>query len=250
MKVFLAGGTGVVGERLIPRLIDADHDVVATTHCQKKAEQLRQTGAHPAVVDRLDESAVVMAVGRAEPEVVIHEMTALEGAADLRHWDRWFATTNELRTRGTDHLIRAAQLGGARRFIAQSFTGRPNVREGGPVKTEADPLDPRPPAAMAGRWKRFAISSGRSSAARASKASCCATAPSTAARPWTTTPGCCASESCRSSVTVRASGPSSTSTTRPPQPFRPSTGASPAHATSSTTSRLARRSGFRTSPSW
>jgi 2-alkyl-3-oxoalkanoate reductase len=148
MKVFLAGGTGVIGERLIPRLIDAGHDVVATTRSQKKAEQLRQTGAHPAVVDGLDESAVVTAVGRAEPEVVIHEMTALEGAADLRHWDRWFATTNELRTRGTDNLIRAAQLGGARRFVAQSFTGWPNVREGGPVKTEADPLDPSPPAAM------------------------------------------------------------------------------------------------------
>jgi 2-alkyl-3-oxoalkanoate reductase len=148
MKVFVAGGTGVVGQRLIPRLVDAGHDVVATTRSPRKAEELRRVGAQPAVVDGLDEQAVVDAVGRAEPQVVVHEMTALAGNPDMRRWDRWFATTNALRTRGTDYLIRAARLAGARRLIAQSFTGWPNVREGGRVKTEADPLDPQPPAAM------------------------------------------------------------------------------------------------------
>jgi 2-alkyl-3-oxoalkanoate reductase len=148
MKIFVAGGSGVVGQRLIPRLVARGHEVVATTRSPKKAERLRQAGAEPAVVDGLDERAMVEAVSRTEPQVVIHEMTALAGANDLRHWDRWFATTNELRTRGTDILIRASQLGGAQRLIAQSFTGWPNIREGGPVKTETDPLDPSPPAAM------------------------------------------------------------------------------------------------------
>ena len=148
MKVFVAGGTGVVGQRLVPRLVAAGHEVVSTTRNPKKTETVRQAGAQPVVVDGLDERAMVEAVSRAEPQVVIHEMTGLAGANDLRHWDRWFATTNELRTRGTDILIRAAQLGGAQRLIAQSFTGWPNIREGGPVKTENDPLDPSPPAAM------------------------------------------------------------------------------------------------------
>jgi nucleoside-diphosphate-sugar epimerase len=148
MKVFVAGGTGVVGQRLVPRLVDAGHDVIATTRVPRKAEELQRVGAQPVVVDGLDEQAVVEAVRRAEPQVVVHEMTALAGNPDMRRWDRWFATTNELRTRGTNYLIHAARLAGARRFIAQSFTGWPNVREGGPVKTEADPLDPKPPAAM------------------------------------------------------------------------------------------------------
>jgi len=79
---------------------------------------------------------------------VIHEMSALSGKVDMRHFDRWFATTNELRTRGTDYLIAGARRAGARRLIAQSYTGWSNIREGGPVKTEDDPLDPDPPRAQ------------------------------------------------------------------------------------------------------
>jgi len=85
-------------------------------------------------------------VARAEPEVIVHEMTALDGAMDLRHFDKMFATTNTLRTKGLDYLLAAASAAGVRRVIAQSFTGWPNARTGGPVKTEADPLDPDPPA--------------------------------------------------------------------------------------------------------
>jgi nucleoside-diphosphate-sugar epimerase len=87
---------------------------------------------------------MVDAVKRARPEVVIHEMTALAGKMDLRHFDRWFATTNQLRTTGTDYLVRAAQEAGARRLIVQSYGGGwSNPREGG-VKDESDPLDPNP----------------------------------------------------------------------------------------------------------
>jgi 2-alkyl-3-oxoalkanoate reductase len=148
MKIYLAGATGAIGRRLVRLLIGSGHEVVAATRSPQKAEELRLRGAEPVVVGGLDEKAVLDAVARAEPEVVIHEMTALTGATSLRRFDRVFAATNELRTKGTDYLIRAARLGGARRVIAQSFAGWPNVRAGTWVKTEDDPLDPNPPAAM------------------------------------------------------------------------------------------------------
>jgi nucleoside-diphosphate-sugar epimerase len=148
MKVFVAGGTGAIGIQLVPQLVAAGHDVVATTRSAKGAEEVQRLGGEPAIADGLDEHAMTEAVRRAQPEVVIHEMTALAGKVDLRHFDRWFATTNRLRIQGTDILIRAAREVGARRVIVQSYSGWPNIREGGAVKTEEDPLDPYPPYAM------------------------------------------------------------------------------------------------------
>jgi 2-alkyl-3-oxoalkanoate reductase len=149
MKVFVAGGTGAIGEQLVPQLVAAGHDVVATSRSAKGAERIGAMGAEAAIVDGLDEGGMLDAVTRARPEVVIHEMTALSGKPDFRHFDRWFATTNQLRTRGTDYLIRAGQHAGARRLIVQGYSGWPNIREGGAVKTEEDPLDPDPP-----KWQR------------------------------------------------------------------------------------------------
>jgi nucleoside-diphosphate-sugar epimerase len=146
MRVFVAGGTGAVGRQLVPQLVGAGHDVVATTRSAAKLDDLRALGAEAVVADGLDAAAVGAAVAEAEPRVIIHQMTALAGGQDLRHFDRTFATTNELRTKGIDHLLAAAQATGVRRLIAQSFTGWPNERVGGPVKTEDDPLDPDPPA--------------------------------------------------------------------------------------------------------
>ena len=148
MRVFLAGATGAIGRRLVPRLVDRGHDVTATTTTPDKLELLGELGAEPLVVDGLDAAAVGEAVARAEPHAVIHQMTALAGDPDLRRFDRWFARTNELRTTGTENLLAAAHASGARRFVAQSFTGWPNTRGGGPVKSEDDPLDPHPPAAQ------------------------------------------------------------------------------------------------------
>ena len=148
MRVFVAGGTGVIGRSLIPLLAAAGHEVTASTRTPARAGLLRSLGAEPAVADGLDRGAVLEAVARARPEVIIHQMTGLSGAADLRHFDRTFAVTNQLRSRGTDYLLEAARAAGTRRFIAQSFTGWPNARDGGPVKTEDDPLDPDPPASM------------------------------------------------------------------------------------------------------
>lgn len=148
MRVLVAGATGVVGRQLVPQLIAAGHQVTATTRRADKVAGLRAAGADAAVVDGLDAVAVGEAVARAEPEVVIHQMTALSREFDLRHFDRTFAATNKLRTTGLDNLLAAAQAAGARRVIAQSYTGFPNDRTGGPVKTEDDPLDPEPPKAQ------------------------------------------------------------------------------------------------------
>jgi nucleoside-diphosphate-sugar epimerase len=144
MRVFVTGATGAVGQHLVPALVAAGHQVTATTTSPGKVALLREMGAEPAVLDGLDREAVIAAVRAAAPEVIIHQMTALAAMRTPRNLDKDFAVTNELRTRGTDNLLAAAAAAGTRRIIAQSFTGWPNERSGGPVKTEADPLDPRP----------------------------------------------------------------------------------------------------------
>jgi nucleoside-diphosphate-sugar epimerase len=145
MRILLAGATGAIGRRLVPQLRAAGHEVVATTRTPDKQALLWNLGARPVLMDALDAEAVGAAVAAAEPEVVIHQLTALADMSDLKHFDRTFAMTNRLRTEGTDHLLAAATASGVRRMIAQSFTGWPNERTGGPVKTEDDRLDPNPP---------------------------------------------------------------------------------------------------------
>jgi len=144
MRVFVAGATGAIGRRLVPQLIERGHEVVATTSRPEKADALRALGATPVIVDGLDGAAVGEAVAGAEPDAIVHQMTALAGRPDLRRFDRWFAKTNELRTRGTEHLLAAASAAGVDRLVAQSYTGWTNDDSGGPIKTEADPLDPDP----------------------------------------------------------------------------------------------------------
>jgi nucleoside-diphosphate-sugar epimerase len=148
MHVYLAGGTGVVGVRLIPQLVERGHRVTATTTDPEKLPLLERLGARGVVVDGLDGGAVGEAVATAEPDAIVHQMTALGGGLDPKHFDRSFALTNRLRTEGTDHLLAAAQASGVRQFVAQSYTGWPNIRSGGWVKDEEDPLDPEPPKAQ------------------------------------------------------------------------------------------------------
>jgi 2-alkyl-3-oxoalkanoate reductase len=145
MRVFIAGATGAIGQRLVPLLVDAGHTVIGTTRTPAKVNGLRLSGATPVVLDGRDGDAVRQTVHEAEPEVVIHQMTALSGNLDLRHFAESFAETNRLRTETTDRLIEAAVEAGARRFIAQSFAGWPNEQRGGPVKTEEAPLNTDPP---------------------------------------------------------------------------------------------------------
>jgi nucleoside-diphosphate-sugar epimerase len=148
MRVFVAGAAGAIGTQLVRQLVARGHVVVGMTRSAAKHGALRALGAEPVVADALDRDAVVRAVGRARPEIVVHQLTALAGELNMRRIDRYFAMTNRLRTQGTDHLLAAAQRAGGRRFIAQSFAGWPFARIGGAVKSEADPLDPDPPAAL------------------------------------------------------------------------------------------------------
>ena len=145
MRVFVAGASGILGRRLVLQLIDAGHEVVGTHNSPASAEVLRALGAKPVLLDVLDEGAVREAVLENEPEAIVHEATALANAKFGRSLDRMFAGTNALRTRGTDALLAGAWEAGVRRVVAQSFAPYRYAREGGPVKTEDDPLDPTPP---------------------------------------------------------------------------------------------------------
>jgi len=149
MRVFVAGGGGAIGRSLVPQLVGRGHAVSATTRSRDKLDALGALGAEPLLMDGLDAGSVGEAVARAEPDLVVHQMTSLAGMSDIKHFDRAFAVTNELRTKGTDHLLAAADAVGVRRFVAQSYTGWPNDRAGAAVQTEDDPLDPHPTAAQA-----------------------------------------------------------------------------------------------------
>jgi len=145
MRVFVAGGTGVVGRRLVPQLVARGHQVTATTTSAAKLGLLAQLGADGVVMDGLDAVSVGEAVAKSQPDVIVHQMTAISvahaGKPDFRHFDRWFATTSRLRTEGTDHLLAAAEATGVSHFVAQGYASWNGIRQGGWVKTEEDPLD-------------------------------------------------------------------------------------------------------------
>lgn len=142
MKVLVAGATGVVGRRLVPMLIEQGHQVVGLVR-SSRAESLAALGAEIMSVDALDRAAVIEAVRKAEPDAIVHQLTALSGAK-LRNFDQAFARTNELRTKGTDHLLAAAEAAGVGRFIAQSYTNWTNDPNGPAVQDEEAGLDPNP----------------------------------------------------------------------------------------------------------
>lgn len=186
MRIFVAGATGAVGRPLVAALIMAGHSVVGLTRTAAKAETIRRMGAEPVIADGLDAMAIRAAVIAARPDAIIHEMTDLSGATDLRHFNRAFASSNRLRTIGTDHLLAAAREIGVKRFIAQSYCGWPYARSGVAIKMEADEFDPDPPEELfIRRWRRSGTWSMPSPAHPSPKASCCATA-----RFMGRTPGC------------------------------------------------------------
>ncbi|TDE53200.1 NAD(P)-dependent oxidoreductase [Nonomuraea mesophila] len=142
MRVFVAGGAGVLGRRLVPQLVARGHEVTATTTRTARLGLLERLGAEAVVMDGLDAASIGQVVALARPEVVVHQMTAIAGKPDIKHFDRWFATTNRLRTEGTDHLLAAAEASGGCHVVAQSYAAWNGIRQGGWVKTEEDPLDP------------------------------------------------------------------------------------------------------------
>ncbi len=148
MKIFVAGASGAIGTRLVPALVENGHEVVGTTRTPAKTGRLRELGAEPVVIDALDEVAVKDAVASAEPDVIVHELTAIPEAIDPRKLAEQFGQTNRLRTLGTDHLLEAARAVGVRRFVAQSFAAWVYARTGGPVKVETDPVETDPPPSV------------------------------------------------------------------------------------------------------
>ncbi|NUP37758.1 MAG: NAD(P)-dependent oxidoreductase [Streptomyces sp.] len=145
MRVFVAGGAGVLGQRLVPQLVARGHQVTATTTSAAKLGTLAELGAEGVVMDGLDAASVHAAVAGARPDAVVHQMTAISmahaGKPDIKHPDRWFATTNRLRSEGTDNLLAAARAAGVPHVVAQGYASWNGRREGGWVKTEEDPLD-------------------------------------------------------------------------------------------------------------
>jgi nucleoside-diphosphate-sugar epimerase len=144
VRVFVAGGTGVIGRRLVPQLVARGHQVTATTTSPAKLGLLEQLGADGVVMDGLDAVSVGEAVAAARPDAVISQMTGLSeahaGKPNMRKPDRFFAITNRLRSEGTDHLLAAAEAIGVSNVAAQGVAIFNGIREGGWVKTEDDPL--------------------------------------------------------------------------------------------------------------
>ena len=145
MRVFVAGGSGVIGRRLVPQLVARGHQVTATTTSAGKLGLLEQLGAEGVVMDGLDAVSVGEAVAAARPDAIVNQMTALSeahaGKPNLRRADRFFAITNRLRSEGIDHLLAAAEATGVSHVVAQGHASMNGIRKGGWVKTEEDPLE-------------------------------------------------------------------------------------------------------------
>lgn len=145
MRVFVAGGTGVIGRRLVPQLVARGHQVTATTTTPAKLGLLERLGAEAVVMDGLDAMSVGEAVAAAKPDTIVHQMTGLSmthaGKPNLRRPERFFAVTNRLRSEGIDHLLAAAEATGVGHVVAQGHASMNGKREGGWVKAEEDPLE-------------------------------------------------------------------------------------------------------------
>jgi len=148
MRILVAGASGAVGRYLVPQLVAAGHKVVGTGRSDQSLAAIQKLGAPALAMDGLDSASVSQAVQQAKPEVIIHQMTQLAGASDLRQFEKAFATSNRLRTEGLEHLISAGTACGVKRIVAQSFCGWPYARVGGNIKSEIDPLDDNPPREM------------------------------------------------------------------------------------------------------
>jgi nucleoside-diphosphate-sugar epimerase len=148
MRIFVVGAGGAIGAQLVPQLVRGGHQVVGLTRTASKRAAIEALGAKAVIGDALDPDSIAQAVAEAEPQVIVHQATALAGSFDVRHFDRTFATTNRLRTEGTDNLLAAGRAVGIEAFVAQSFAGWPLIREGSMVKDETAPFAERPPKGM------------------------------------------------------------------------------------------------------
>ena len=234
MRVFVAGGTGVVGRRLVPQLVARGHQVTATTTSPAKLGLLEQLGADAVVMDGLDAVSVDKVVAEARPDAIVHQMTAISGKPDMKHFDRWFATTNRLRTEGTDHLLATAEATGVSNFVAQSYASWNGIRKGGWVKSEEDPLDLH--AGTAAQAQMEAIRHVEDVVIKAGGAALRYGALYGPVPPPTTRSSSCTSGNSRSSVAAPATARGCISTTRRAPQYWPWNSRRRACSTSSTTS--------------
>ncbi len=158
MRIFIAGATGALGRQLVPRLAARGHEITGMTRSESKRELIRDLGGQPVVGDALDPESVAEAVAAAEPEVVVHQLTAIPQALDLRHFARDFAETNRLRTEGTDHLLAAAGPS-ARIASSRRATPPPSTPARGGLSRPRTTLSTRTrPSRCERRWTPSSIS--------------------------------------------------------------------------------------------
>ena len=152
MRIFVVGAGGAIGVQLVPHLVQDGHEVIGLTRTASKRGAVEALGAKAVVGDALDRDSIAQLVAKSEPQVIVHQATSLAGDMDVRHFDRSFATTNRLRTEGTDNLLAAGRAIGIEAFVAQSFAGWPLIREGSMIKDETAPFAPQPPKGMEGMF--------------------------------------------------------------------------------------------------
>jgi nucleoside-diphosphate-sugar epimerase len=141
-RIFLAGASGIIGQRLVPLLVRAGHQVTGTTRTEARAGMLRTLGATPVVVDVFEASLLARVMAEAAPEIVIHELTSLPdhvASLDAAGRERAIRANARIRTEGTPALVAAATACGARRLVAQSILWI--YAPGREPHVESDPID-------------------------------------------------------------------------------------------------------------
>jgi nucleoside-diphosphate-sugar epimerase len=140
LKVFVAGGSGAIGRRLIPMLAAAGHEVAGMTRDEGRAPALRELGATPAVCDVFDRGSVEEAVCGFEPDVVVHQLTALPERMNPRKLEEEYEKNDRVRREGARNLLEAARAAGARRLVAQGIAFWYAPTGDGTLHGEDDPL--------------------------------------------------------------------------------------------------------------
>lgn len=141
MKIVLTGATGAIGSALTRQLLEAGHSVVGFVRSAAAGEKLQAMGAAHRPCDLLDQEDVGAAIRAERPDAIVHQATALGADIPYTRFAQLFATTNRLRTQGTDNLLSAALDAEVGKLIIQSFCGWPFAKFGPPAAAETHPFD-------------------------------------------------------------------------------------------------------------
>ncbi|GAB3883863.1 SDR family oxidoreductase [Microbispora bryophytorum] len=136
MRIFLAGASGVIGQRLIPRLVKEGHVVGGMTRSAGKTELLARLGAEPILCDVFDRDALVKAVRDFAPDVILNELTDLPDEAE-KIGDH-VELNARIRTEGNQNLIEAARQSGSPKILAQTVAWRLQAGPGADAVAELE----------------------------------------------------------------------------------------------------------------